>query len=216
MVQRPDKKPYVVFDFDGTIANSITPGLVAVNDLISTLGVDQITEEKFQELRHKSYSEIITAFDIPMLKVPRLLLQLRNKMKENIEKVHPYPYIPYVLQTLNKRGHYLFVLTSNSKELVVDFMERHGITVFEDIFSEKNFFGKAGAITRFMKLQGIKAEDMIYLGDEVRDVEACKKSGVDIISVTWGFNSEDILVQHGPTYIARKPKEILTIIEAIT
>lgn len=52
-----------------------------------------------------------------------------------------------------------------------------------------------------------------YIGDETRDIDAAKQNGIHSIGVTWGFNSEKILAQHQPDYIARKPEDLLAIFE---
>lgn len=210
------QKHTIVFDFDGTIANSITIGLKVVNSIIAGLGMDEITENNFEIIRGKPYYDIIKMINIPIWQIPKLLLQLRDKMKENLHDVHPYRYMPYVLTELQKEGYRLFVLTSNSRDIVEDFMRAHAIEVFEDIYSEKNIFGKAAAITQLLKLQGIQKNDVVYIGDEVRDIEASKKAGIPVISVTWGFNSEDILKSHSPSAIAHEPKELLSIVRDLT
>jgi phosphoglycolate phosphatase-like HAD superfamily hydrolase len=46
---------------------------------------------------------------------------------------------------------------------------------------------------------------------ETRDIEAAQSNDIYSIAVTWGFNSEKILLQHQPHYIARKPEDILAI-----
>jgi phosphoglycolate phosphatase len=52
----------------------------------------------------------------------------------------------------------------------------------------------------------------LYVGDEVRDIQACKKSFVKIIAVTWGFDIPDVLKSHNPDFLVSTPKEILDII----
>lgn len=205
---------HVVFDFDGTIANSIVPGLAIVNNFITTLGLPTLSADDFLKLRNKSYLEIIEHFKIPIWQIPSLLGKLREGMKEQIKNVEPYPYIPFVLQQLNKRGYYVYILTSNAKDLVGAFLEQHEISVIDDVFSELNIFGKANAIKRFMKLQKINKDEVMYVGDEVRDADACKKAGIPIISVTWGFNSREILEKHDPTYIVDEARQILPIVDA--
>jgi phosphoglycolate phosphatase len=55
---------------------------------------------------------------------------------------------------------------------------------------------------------------VIYVGDETRDVEACKKVGIKIIGVTWGLHTPKALKKAGADYIINKPDEfhkILTV-----
>ena len=54
-----------------------------------------------------------------------------------------------------------------------------------------------------------------YIGDETRDIEAAKASNINSIAVTWDFNSEIVLLEHEPHFIARKPEDILAIFKKI-
>ena len=208
-------KTSVIFDFDGTLANSITVGFKLANIIIEKLGMAAITDDEFALLRNKSYKDIIKAYNIPLWQIPKLLLQLRNSVKKNLDQVHPFPGIASLLHSLEAENMRLFVLTSNSRDIVSSFLERHEITVFEDIYSEKNIFGKAKAIERFLKLQKLSKEEVLYVGDEVRDAEACNSIGVDCVSVTWGFNAREILEQHNPRYIADTPQDLHKIIKTL-
>ena len=51
-----------------------------------------------------------------------------------------------------------------------------------------------------------------YIGDETRDIEAAKKNHIKSIAVTWGYNSETALEKYDPSYIAKTPKDLLTIL----
>ena len=202
------KKRYIVFDFDGTIANTVDPALKIGNSILKEMGETPLTKAQLSSLRDKSYLEIIQTFNIAVWKVPGLLLKLRNELTEHFEMVQPYPHIIDVLKKLSKEGYYMYILTSNDKPFVQRFLDTFEIPVFEDIFSEMNIFGKADALKKFMRIQKIKTEDMIYIGDEVRDIEACKKNKTTIISVTWGFNTEDKLAEHNPDVIVNTPLEL--------
>ena len=49
---------------------------------------------------------------------------------------------------------------------------------------------------------------MIYVGDEVRDIEASQSARVASIAVTWGFNSRDILSEAKPSFLAHSPSDL--------
>ena len=93
------------------------------------------------------------------------------------------------------------------------FLQRHGIReLFNPIYSAKNIFGKHRVIQKLMKERKLDAKTTIYVGDEVRDIEASKRVGIDIISVSWGLNSHEILAKYPPTYLIDKPEELNTIL----
>ncbi|MCZ2845806.1 MAG: HAD hydrolase-like protein, partial [Candidatus Bathyarchaeota archaeon] len=85
----------------------------------------------------------------------------------------------------------------------------------DKIISAKNLFGKDKSIKRYLKHLNLEADKIIYVGDELRDIHACQKLAVRMISVTWGFDSLELLKTGKPDYIASKPKEIMEIIGAV-
>ncbi len=46
----------------------------------------------------------------------------------------------------------------------------------------------------------------------MRDIEACHEIGIDIISVTWGYNNKAVLEKNRPTFIVNSPPELLKIL----
>jgi phosphoglycolate phosphatase len=132
-----------------------------------------------------------------------------------VDRIQPVSGIENLLRNLSQKGYILGIITSNNADTVTDFVKSHNIDVFSFIHSELNLFGKHKALRHLMEDKQIKTYEMIYIGDEVRDIEACKKVGVPIISVTWGFNGKRILKKYKPDYLVDKPEEILEVIQKI-
>lgn len=87
--------------------------------------------------------------------------------------------------------------------------------LFEFIKSGRNIFGKDKDILWIMKKYNLSKNNVVYIGDETRDVEAAKKVGIEIISVCWGFNYKEILQTLNPNFIVESPEEILPCIRKI-
>ncbi|MEJ6580185.1 MAG: HAD hydrolase-like protein [Akkermansiaceae bacterium] len=54
--------------------------------------------------------------------------------------------------------------------------------------------------------------EMIYVGDEVRDVKAAHKAGVNIAGVTWGFNTRRSLAELEPRWLLSDPEDLSKLI----
>ncbi|HHV40437.1 MAG TPA: HAD hydrolase-like protein [Bacteroidales bacterium] len=63
--------------------------------------------------------------------------------------------------------------------------------------------------------RGLSPADVVYIGDETRDVEACKKTGIPMIAVTWGMNNKTILASMKPEGIADSPDDLPGLISRI-
>lgn len=112
---------------------------------------------------------------------------------------------------LNKDGFTLGIVTSNSKTNVESFLETNGINFIDFVHGDVGIFGKARKLQAVIKNSGYTIDEVIYIGDEVRDIEAAKIIGIKVIAVTWGFNNKEALEKKSPDYIVSKPNQITDI-----
>ena len=61
----------------------------------------------------------------------------------------------------------------------------------------------------------LEKEHCLYIGDEIRDIEAAKKAEIKIGVVTWGYNEKQALILEQPDYVFDSPNEILDALKAI-
>lgn len=205
-------KNVIIFDFDGTIANTLPTVIKILKTVMKDFGYESITTGEIEKLRGMSPLDIVVHLKVPIWKIPKLISAIRNKLHDQIENVELFPGIEKVLLEIKFRGYKLAILSSNKKETLDKFLEKKQLMFFDFVQSEPNVFEKSKLIKKFLRQNKIKAEDVIYIGDEVRDIEACKKSGVLIIAVSWGFNKSTILKKFKPDYLVNKPREILDIL----
>lgn len=64
-----------------------------------------------------------------------------------------------------------------------------------------------------MQQENLSFEEVIYIGDETRDIEAARKSYVKAIAVSWGFNSKEVLAEQNPDFLIHQPQELIKVIE---
>ncbi len=63
-------------------------------------------------------------------------------------------------------------------------------------------------LKRMCNKHKIKNNEVIYVGDEDRDIIASKKVKIKTIAVTWGFNSKNKLIKENPDYLVDSPIQI--------
>ena len=63
-----------------------------------------------------------------------------------------------------------------------------------------------------MKVHSLSKREVIYIGDERRDIKASHKADIPIIAVTWGYNNKKMLAENNPDYLVSQPKEIISIV----
>ncbi len=208
-------KKIVLFDFDGTIADTLPVAFEMTNKVIKDFGYQPITQEDFKMLRDMKPLEILTHFKFPMWKLPALLNAVKKELLVHADKIKLFPGIERLLLDLKMEGFELAILTSNLKETVDKFLELHTLMIFDYIRCEPNIFEKSKLIRNFLKSTKLKPADVVYVGDEVRDIEASRDNKIKVISVGWGFTSPSSLKKAKPDYLAEKPKDIYKILKTV-
>jgi len=205
-------KKVVIFDFDGTLANSFPPMVKILKKRVKEMGYAKLTSKQIDVMRSMRPLDIIKHFKFPIWKVPGLIRTVREDLFKQIDQIKLFSGIRKLIDELGKRNLRYGILTSNSIKAVDSFLKYHNLRGFEFIESETNIFKKSKHLTKIIKKYSFNKKDVIYVGDEVRDIIASQEAGIDVIAVTWGYNKNEILKQNNPTFIADKPEEILKFI----
>lgn len=205
----------IIFDFDGTIADTVDALVSIANSLAVEFGYGQITPEEFVILKNLTSREIFKYSGIPLFKIPFLLKKVKRELKNKITELKPIPGIPEALLELKENGLRLGIITSNSKGNVEEFLKINNLdNLFEFVYPGITIFGKTKIINNVLRQKQIKTQEVIYVGDETRDIEASKKANVKICSVTWGFNSEEALAKENPDFLIHHPQELVEIVKS--
>jgi phosphoglycolate phosphatase-like HAD superfamily hydrolase len=84
--------------------------------------------------------------------------------------------------------------------------------LFDFISSTSKLTGKSRHLRAICKTFSLRPQEMLYVGDEIRDLKASQKAGVPVAGVTWGFNSRESLAAEQPQYVLDHPEQFLEII----
>lgn len=206
-------KKWIVFDFDGTLADTLRVFLNIYNEIAPKQGCRIIQESDLEMIRSRPLRDLMKEFGVTIFKLPRLIVETIGKFSEKIDEVKFHPGILELLDNLKKQGYKLGILTSNSEIEVKKILEMHGkLDLFDFVYSEKSLFGKHRILKKLMDSHSIDHQEIIYVGDEVRDVEAAKKVGIEMIAVSWGMNTKAALEKAGCTVCVEKVEDFLGIV----
>jgi HAD superfamily hydrolase (TIGR01549 family) len=210
--QRPARYGTLIFDFDGTIADTLSAIIRLVNEHATEFNIKPLADKDVEELRGMSNIDIIKRLKVPLVKVPYMVLHAQKELNQRIDEMTLFPGMKDLILGLKGLGFRLGILTSNSRENVQKFLRAQTLDVFDFIHAEQNFFGKNWALLHLLKKHGLKKGEVLYVGDEVRDIEACQKVGVPVVAVSWGFHRRHLLAAKKPTYLVDTAPEIMAII----
>lgn len=206
--------PYqtIIFDFDGTIADTLEESRLIFNRIAADYGIREVTEDEIPDLRHLSLRELIKTLNIPKRKVPAFIARGTAMMRGNIKRLKPNVGITETLPDLRAKSHSFGVLTSNATTNVDLFLREHGLrNLFDFISSTSKLTGKAKHLKAIRRTFSLKSEEMLYVGDEIRDIRASQKAGIPVAAVTWGFNSPEALSAESPTHMVHTPADLLNL-----
>jgi phosphoglycolate phosphatase len=201
----------ILFDFDGTIADSIPDNELVFkifNQIADENNFKNITMREIEELRHVGLYESIKLLKIPFYKIPFIARRVRQVVKADETISKPINGMSEMLRRLKKQGYTLGIMTSNKKASVEKFLKEHNLEVFDFVYSGSNLFGKDRVLKSILKKHKLNLKNSIYVGDEIRDIQAAKKIGLASIAVTWGYNSRKGLSSFDPKFIVEKPMEL--------
>jgi len=203
---------YIIFDFDGTLADSTAVLASAWNTIAQKYKFKGIELKEIESLKKLSIAERSKLFDFPLYKLPMILPQFYRLYRQSLNDVHLYDGIKDVLMEIDKRGFEILIISSNSQENILEFLNMNAIHCVSNVLCSNRIFGKDKVIKKFLKDSNITPSEVIYIGDEQRDIVACKKVGVPIIWVGWGYDAIEVVQQEEPEYKVATPQEILNII----
>jgi len=207
---------HIVFDFDGTLADAKDVGMHIINELAERHNYPNFTMEELAKINDYPIKERFKKIGIPLYKIPQLSLETLHIYRNLIHSVKTFDGIQQLLLRLQKEGFILSIISSNSVDNIKIFLHKNQLELFDNVISVNNLFGKHISINKYLKQFHLRSDEIIYIGDELRDIEACKKLRVKIISVVWGFDPISLLKRGHPDYIAYEPEDIFQIVKSIT
>ena len=202
---------YIVFDFDGTLVDSRALFIALYNELAAKKGYKPMTAENLQHLRTLSIPERCRLLGVPMYKIPFLIGPIMKRYGQSLDSLQFNPGVEEMLAGLSQNKLLYAVLSSNSKKNIEAFFSLKGVAGPRDIFCSRSIFGKHVLLDKFLKAKSLKPSEILYVGDELRDIEACRKIGVPVAWVSWGYDTEEALKNNKPDHVIHEPADILSL-----
>lgn len=209
---KEEKIKAIVFDFDGTIADTfaiVVDIALKLNDVLKLVRKDEVNIEDF---RNTSSADFIKRLNMPKYKLLYYFWQGKKLFGEKIEKVAIFPGMKDTLKTLKERGLKLAVVTSNSKHTVQKYLFSKNLDCFDIVESPFLIINKSHVLRKVLKKLQVEPSEALYVGDETRDIDTAHRVGVKAVAVTWGYHFRELLVRFDPNYTIDAPEELLELI----
>jgi phosphoglycolate phosphatase len=205
---RTMRYPLILWDFDGTLADSFGCALRIYNELAEKHGFRRIDDP--EEVRGLSIVAFLRRHNIPIRKVPALVRAVLSAQTGEMAGIRLFPGVGAVLRRLHDAGGRLGILSSNRADNIRACLHANDADRwFDDIHGYQRLLGKARGLRRAVRVAGLTVRDVVYVGDEARDIEAARQAGVRIIAVSWGYQARPVLAAHEPDHLVDLPEQLL-------
>jgi|SRR5579883_529514 phosphoglycolate phosphatase len=198
----------VIFDLDGTLADSFPWFRRHVNGVADRFAFRRIADEDVESLRHADSREILTRLEVPTWKLPAIARHMRRLKAQHIQDIPLFDGAEAMLRTLSQAGFRLALVSSDSEANA-----RQQLGELAALFSHfdcgASIFGKARKFRRVVKRAGLAPDAVIAIGDEVRDIEAARSVGIACGAVRWGFASSEALRARAPDLMFERMEDIV-------
>lgn len=203
----------IIFDFDGTIADSFAIVFLEVVQTVTKR--PPLTSEEIEELRSSSMKAALKKLGIKPWQVPLFVMKGRREVGARMERIHAFDGMPDVLKDLASH-HSVYILSTNSQENITAFLKKYQVSEYiTRIYGDIGLAGKAKALKKLLATETLSPRDCVYVGDEIRDIEAAKKAGLRCIAVSWGYNNADALRLYEPDGMVDSPQDLLKAIDEL-
>lgn len=205
-----------VFDFDGTLADSLLAIVTITNRLAPEFGYRATPLEEVDALKGLTARQLIRYSGIPVFKIPALLRRVKADLQQQSTQIKPCRGMPEVIRKLHAQQHTLAIVTSNTPKVVRPFLAAHKLEeCFIAIEGGGTLFRKGKLITKCLAQHQLSPDTAVYVGDEVRDIQAARAAGVRPIAVTWGFNTSEALAAADPDWLIDEPTALQDIARSL-
>ena len=134
------------------------------------------------------------------------------------DHTRPYSGMPELVQELARRGRKLGIVSNKPDREVKEMNEAYFGGIFGAALGEREGVRRkpaADSLNEAMKELDSDPAHTLYVGDSEVDILTAANAGVDCLSVTWGFRTQEHLREAGATRFIHEPGELLAVLSEL-
>jgi phosphoglycolate phosphatase len=209
----------VLFDLDGTLADSLADLANATNWALTQLGCPTHPLESYRYFVGEGARELC-ARALPADKqnlVDDALRLMRERYDAHcFDLTKLYPGIPELISALAERHYRLAVLSNKpdvfTERMILRYFNPSPFTIVRGQLPNVPLKPDPTAALRISQEIGVPPAQWLYLGDTNTDMRTARAAGMHAVGVLWGFRDREELVESGAEHIVAKPEEVLRLL----
>lgn len=209
----------LIFDLDGTLLNTLLDLASSVNYAMRECGFNERTTDEIRRFIGNGVAVLIQR-SVPdgtsEEEYKKALDIFKTHYKENSRnKTAPYDGICDLLRKLKEDGYNLAIVSNKVDFAVKDLRDEFFCGLIDVAIGDSDATRtkpEPDMVYKAIEELGVDKESCIYIGDTDVDIETARNSGMDCISVSWGFRLRSELEECGATMIADCAEDILKFV----
>lgn len=211
---------YVIFDFDGTVADTGEGILKSLQYSFTAMGdpaPDLSDLKKF--IGPPVYYSYTHFYGISEDRVDLYIKKYRERYREKgIYESEVYPGLKELIASLKENNIRVGIASSKPENLIYSVSDYLGITqMFDAVVGVKSdnskHSTKAGLIAQAMTELGAEDKNKVLMvGDRLFDIDGAHEAGVKCCAALWGYGNRAEFEEHNADFIAEQPKDIICLI----
>jgi len=213
--------PYVIFDLDGTLLDTLEDLAIATNWVCEQHGWPTHPVERFKEFVGNGAPKLlerVTPIDLELTQeLRRQTLEEFTNRYTNLEEDHtrPYPGMVSLTKELKERGIRTAVLTNKPHEAAYPIVNRYYPELFQWVQGALPQYPTKPDPTllrQLMAQMGADPKQTLFVGDSNVDIQTAKNGGLTSCGVLWGFRTRQELEGEGPGFLVESAEELAKLI----
>lgn len=214
-------KKLLIFDFDGTLFDSITDVMICFNKVLQKHGFPVLTREEYVNRVGGNIDEIVSAILGDEYNSQENIELVKNSYEKVYAKSERLNTVPFTgaFETLKQfqENDFLLAINSNRKTDSIKYFVNKYFKDIDFIQIEGHNIGHPSkpdpyGVNKIIKKANVESDECIYIGDSSKDIETAKNAEIDCIIVKWGYGCQD---DYDDEYILKAVDDISEIIEIV-
>lgn len=201
-----------IFDFDGTLGDTMAWFLDASDAMAAQFGFVPIDRSNLDNLRHKSAREMMRIHKVPLLKLPMLARHVQAMMQADAGSIRLFAGVEEMLRAVHGAGVKIAVVSSNSEANIRIVLGPELSSLIDMFDCGASVFGKARKFRKVIKVLGVKPSETVSIGDETRDIDAGRKARLATAGVAWGYTQPAALEAKAPDHMLRQVADVVALL----
>ncbi len=205
----------VICDLDGTLLDTLKDLMNSVNYGLHIYGKPSITLDETRRYVGNGVAKLVERA-VPQGTTIEEQAKILEKFKEyyaihSKDKTAPYEGILDMLKKIKASGMKLAIVSNKIDSAVLPLSEEYFPGLIDVAIGETKDVPKKPApdmIYKALSKLSIEKHEAVFIGDSDVDVETGLNSGVDMVTVLWGFRDRDELERKGAKVFIERPEDL--------